>query len=209
MVTETREKIVATTVEMLRDCEIHSLRVSALAQKASVAVPTIYYHYRSVSDVVVEATIVTLQDFLRAFNAIQEEMRTAIERDDKHFFLRSLQQFIDRSWSQATALEVHRIEPLIAHFRTVARGDSRMRSIQVKVVSDLTEILQGALAKGWLVDDIDLNAFVVLHWTAVLGQALFWHPSFGPLTAVERDSAGYHLRFRTSLTGDIRRFPLA
>jgi hypothetical protein len=57
-------------------------------------------------------------------------------------------------------------------------------------------------------DDIDVATFVAIHWMCVLGQAVFWHPSFGPLTGLMESADGWHLRFQTSLGDELRNLPV-
>lgn len=205
---DTKSRIVATTVEVLRETDLHSLRVSDLARKANVSVPTLYYHFDSLGELVVEAVIVSLQRFLEPFSSSIEGMGEAVANDDKAAFLRSLQTFLDESWSVATAEEAHRLAPLMTHFRKVAPQDVRMRELQSAGVGMLAASIEQGQRKGWLSADINVATFVVLHWTCVLGQAVFWHPSFGPLTGLVEADDGWHLRFQTALQGALGNLPV-
>jgi len=57
---------------------------------------------------------------------------------------------------------------------------------------------------GWIDSSDDVTAFVIVHWTCVLGQAVFFHPSFGPLTGIDFAKGAGRLRYQTSLNSDIR-----
>ena len=205
---DTKSRIVATTVEVLRDTDLHSLRVSDLARKAHVSVPTVYYHFGSLGELVVEAVIVSLQRFLDPFSASIAGMSAAVSANDKDEFLRQLQAFLDQSWSVETAEEAHRLAPLMTHFRKVAPQDVRMRELQSAGIGMLASGIEQGQSKGWLSADINVATFVVLHWTCVLGQAVFWHPSFGPLTGLVEAQDGWHLRFQTALQGALGNLPV-
>jgi len=205
---DTKSRIVATTVEVLRDTDLHSLRVSDLARKAHVSVPTVYYHFGSLGELVVEAVIVSLQRFLDPFSASIAGMSAAVSANDKDEFLRQLQAFLDQSWSVETAEEAHRLAPLMTHFRKVAPQDVRMRELQSAGIGMLASGIEQGQSKGWLSADINVATFVVLHWTCVLGQAVFRHPSFGPLTGLVEAQDGWHLRFQTALESGLGNLPV-
>lgn len=205
---DTKTRIVATTVEVLRDTDLHNLRVSDLARKANVSVPTLYYHFGSLGELVVEAVIVSLQRFLEPFSASIAGMGKAVADDDQDLFIDQLQAFLDQSWSVATAEAAHRLAPLMTHFRKVTPQDVRMRELQSAGLGMLAASIEQGQAKGWLSRDINVATFVVLHWTCVLGQAVFWHPSFGPLTGLVEAEDGWHLRFQTALEGGLGNLPV-
>jgi len=49
---------------MLGEMEIHEIRVGDLARRAGVAIPTVYYNFRSLTDIIAEATVEVLNRFL-------------------------------------------------------------------------------------------------------------------------------------------------
>jgi hypothetical protein len=126
----------------------------------------------------------------------------------KDQYIDALQLFLNESWSLVTAEKAHRLAPLMSHIRMVAPRDIRMRELQSNGIAQLASAQVRGQANQWLRDDIDLATFVVIHWTCVLGQAVFWHPSFGPLTGLVESADGWHLRFQTALSDELRNLPV-
>jgi len=189
---------------MLSEMDVHDIRVGDLARRAGVAIPTIYYSFRSLDDIIAEATVVSLNRFLVPYAQALTEMRDAVERDDRKAFEASAATFMARCWSAEANYGIHRLAPLIAYFRQIAPDDVRLRTVQAREVAGMIAALSAAQENGWIAPDDDVTAFVIVHWTCVLGQAVFFHPSFGPLTDIDFTSGVGRLRYQTSLNSDIR-----
>jgi AcrR family transcriptional regulator len=189
---------------MLGEMDVHDIHVGELARRAGVAIPTIYYSFHSLDDIVAEATVVKLHHFLAPFTQCLDDMQRALGLDDREGFARAADDFMRLCWSPESNESIHHLSPLIAYFREIAPQDVRLRTLQAREVAGLIAVLGGAQAKGWIDLGDDVNAFVVVHWTCVLGQAIFWHPSFGALTGIDFASGAGRLRYQTTLKSDIR-----
>jgi AcrR family transcriptional regulator len=196
--------VVEEMVVMLGEMDIHEVRVGDLARRAGVAIPTVYYNFRSLTDVIAEATVVMLNRFLVPFSQLLSDMGRAVVNEDEEKFRDAASDFVDRCWSPEANEDIHRLAPLIAYFRQVAPEDVRLRAVQAREVAALIEVLHAAQEKGWIRSEDDATAFVIVHWTCVLGQAVFWHPAFGALTAIDFSEGVGRLRYQTALRDDIR-----
>jgi AcrR family transcriptional regulator len=196
--------VVEEMVVMLGQMDIHEVRVGDLARRAGVAIPTVYYNFRSLTDIIAEATVVMLNRFLAPFSQLLIDMEGAVARKDEEEFRDAARDFVNRSWSPESNEGIHRLAPLIAYFRQVAPEDVRLRAVQAREVAGLIEVLHAAQEKGWIRREDDATAFVIVHWTCVLGQAIFFHPAFGALTAIDFSEGGGRLRYQTALRDDIR-----
>jgi AcrR family transcriptional regulator len=197
-------RVVEEMVVMLGEMDIHEVRVGDLARRAGVAIPTVYYSFHSLTAIIAEATVVMLDRFLVPFSELLSDMEGAVANEDKEKFRDVASDFVDRCWSPEANEDIHRLAPLISHFRQVAPEDVRLRAVQAREVAGLIEVLHAAQEKGWIQREDDATAFVIVHWTCVLGQAVFWHPAFGPLTAIDFSDGVGRLRYQTSLRDDIR-----
>jgi AcrR family transcriptional regulator len=196
--------VVEEMVVMLGEMDIHEVRVGDLARRAGVAIPTVYYNFHSLTDVIAEATVVMLNRFLVPFSQLLSDMGGAVVNEDEEKFRDAASDFVDRCWSPEANEDIHRLAPLIAYFRQVAPEDVRLRAVQAREVAGLIEVLHAAQEKGWIRSEDDATAFVIVHWTCVLGQAVFWHPAFGALTAIDFSEGVGRLRYQTALRDDIR-----
>ena len=137
---ETKRSIVTVMVAMLEESELHHIRVSDVAQRANVAVPTLYYHLKSLADVVVEAVFVSLASYVESFEPSMAAMREGLETENEAVFVAGLDAFLDHSWSIPIAQEVHRLAPLMTHFPESDPKDVRMRELQAKGLVELARI---------------------------------------------------------------------
>ncbi|NNN09524.1 MAG: TetR/AcrR family transcriptional regulator [Acidimicrobiaceae bacterium] len=192
-------RVVEEMVVMLGEMDIHDVRVSVLARRAGVAIPTVYYNFRSLTDIIVEATVVMIDRFLGSFSQNLSAMaRAAANVDEEHFRLVA-SDFMELCWSSSANDSIRRLAPLITYFRQVAPEDVRLREVQARELTRLIEVLYSAQGKDWISRDDDAAAFAVVHYTCVLGQAIFWHPAFGPLTTIDFSQGTGRLRYQTTL----------
>lgn len=197
-------RVVDEMVVMLSEMDVHDIRVGELARRAGVAIPTIYYSFRSLDDIIAEATVVLLHRFLVPYSQALTDMLDAVAAEDEAAFRVAAGDFMSRCWSEDANRGIHRLAPLIAYFRQIAPDDVRLRTVQAREVAGLIGALTAAQGMGWIDSSDDVTAFVIVHWTCVLGQAVFFHPSFGPLTGIDFAKGAGRLRYQTSLNSDIR-----
>lgn len=207
--TERTTRVVEEMVVMLGEMEIHEIRIRELARRAGVAIPTVYYAFRSINDIIAEATVLVLQRFLTPLSEPLDEMSAALARGDVTHFRDATSAFMDQCWSRETNDGIHRLAPLIAYFRQIAPDDKRLRAVQSREVMRLIDVLAAARARGWLSADADVSTFVIVHWTCVLGQAVFFHPAFGPLTAIDFTDGTGRLRYQTTLDAAVGHLSVA
>lgn len=197
---ETRAYLVEVMVDMLFEMDSHEIRVNDLARRSDISVPSIYYHFRSLDELVSMATVVLVERFMNVFLEPLDLMSRALREDDNEKFRAGLDLYFSMMWSDECNHWVHRIAPQIILFRRMCPDDRKMREAQSESLGSLSRILTSAQQRGWIDGDCDVTNFVIHHWSNVLSQAVFWHPSFGALTGVQwRDGVG-HLELTTAAT---------
>ncbi len=201
--TQAAGRVLDEMVKMIGEMDVHDIRVGVLARRAGVAIPTIYYNFSSLDDIIAEATVIWVDQFLAPFTRALDEVEQALEAGDRSGFERAARDSLERFWSDENICDVHRCAPLIAYFRQIAPHDLRLRAAQARGVGRHIAALSAAQRAGWIDARDDVRAFVVIHWTCVLGQAVFYHPSFGPLTGIDFTEGPGRLRFHTNLNSDI------
>ncbi len=206
--THSAARVVEALVVMLGEMDVHDVRVGDLAQRAGVAIPTVYYQFKSLDDVIAEATVVLLHRFLEPFCGFRSDMQRAVSNDDHAEFEVAARGFMQLSWSAESNERIHRLAPLIAYFREIAPEDVRLRSVQAREIAAQISVLSAARDRGWIEEHEDVSAFIIVHWTCVLGQAVFFHPSFGPLTDIVFTDGVGRLCYQTSLRADIGQMSL-
>jgi AcrR family transcriptional regulator len=202
--TNAAARVIDELTTMLGEMDVHDVRVQDLARRAGVAIPTVYYNFQSLDEIVAEATIALLDQFLVPIHEAVGEMELAVADGDLDRFRVAATSYVDEGWTESANQKIHRLAPLIAYFRQIAPGDTRLRRVQAREVQALIDVLVAAQGRGWIHPDDDAPAFVIVHWTCMLGQAVFYHPAFGALTAVDFSHQPARLRYQTSLRSDLR-----
>ena len=202
--TQSATRVVDEMVVMLSEMNVPDIRVGDLARRAGVAIPTVYYSFRSLDDIIAEATVISLNRFLVPYAQALTDLQDSVDQGDEAAFHEAASTYMERCWSAEANDGIHRLAPLIAYFRQIAPEDVRLRTVQAREVAGLIAALVAAQDKGWIEPTDDATAFVIVHWTCVLGQAVFYHPSFGPLTGIDFAQGVGRLRYQTSLRSDIR-----
>ena len=201
--TQAAARVVDEMVKMIGEMDVHDIRVGVLAGRAGVAIPTIYYNFSSLDDIIAEATVVWVSRFLEPFMEALDDVERALELGDEPAFGAAARSSVERCWAEGTIRGAHRCSPLIAYFRDIAPQDVRLRSVQARLVGRHIAALSAAQGNGWIHPLDDVRAFVIIHWTCVFGQAVFYHPAFGALTAIDFTEGVGRLRYQTGLKGDI------
>jgi AcrR family transcriptional regulator len=184
--------------DMLRELDVADIRVNDLSKRAEVSVPTIYYHFRSLDDLIILAIGRLLERFIKLFDRPIMKMTEAVDRDQIELFREGLEEYLAFSWSRELNDEVHRIAPQIIVYRRLRPELLDMRRLQSTFLEQISSVLHEAIEKGWIAPDTMVNTFVIHHLSTVFSQALFYHPSFGALSGVQwREGVG-HLTFTTA-----------
>jgi AcrR family transcriptional regulator len=191
---ETKAHLVRVMAEMLREVDVAEVRVNELSKRAEVSVPTIYYHFRSLDDLIILAISQLLERFIAQFDPALGIMNRALDEGDVAAFREGLDVYLALSWSRELNNEVHRLAPQIIVYRRLRPELLEMRRLQSSFIESISTVIHRAVERGWLAEDTRVNSFVVHHLSMVFSQALFYHPSFGALSGVEwRDGVGHLL----------------
>ncbi|NNN02945.1 MAG: TetR/AcrR family transcriptional regulator [Acidimicrobiaceae bacterium] len=195
---ETKAHLIRVMADMLREIDVADVRVNDLSKRAEVSVPTIYYHFRSLDDLIILAIGQLLERFIQLFDPAIIKMTEAIDLDRFEMFREGLEEYVTFSWSRELNDEVHRVAPQIMVYRRLRPELLDMRRLQSTFLEQISSVLHEAIEKGWIAPDTMVNTFVIHHLSTVFAQALFYHPSFGALSGVQwREGVG-HLMLTTA-----------
>src|ERR1700684_1503563 len=100
----TRQHILDVVTEMIDECGSKHIHISTLAKRASVGVPTIYYHFASRSQLIAEAQIVNYQNMLQPIRDVLAQIVAAIAIEDVALYQKSIDRYL-RTVSSKDKLE--------------------------------------------------------------------------------------------------------
>ncbi len=169
---ETRSHILGATIELLDERDSHEIRVTDIARRASVGVPTIYYHFSSREVLLAEAQVANFFRLLRGRSGHVAAIGDAVARGDHAAFVAAYHDYhteisspasTERMWQLArTLIDIH-VDPL-ARERYIEEHDESLRRRRA--------IFVRAQELGWIDPAIDPTAYIQVSGALILGRIL-------------------------------------
>lgn len=168
---DTRDRLVEVTVRLLGDSGDHSLRLADVARDASVAVSTIYAHFRDRTDLVAAARLRTYRDHATATLA---ELREATAASDSAAAFREVTEWPrladptdpdarERRWDRVEAMADTRHLPALA---------ASVGQLQSEIDQATAELVRTGQEQGAIDPALDASAVALLWQALQLGLAI-------------------------------------
>ena len=145
-----KQHILATAVAMISDQGSDKVRIADLARRASVGVPTIYYHFDSRSKLLAEAQVLRYEESMRPLRDILIEVEAAVGRRDEPEFWRAIHEFVSSVWDPARAVD--RFE--VGKWLMDESADSFMRERFLEIMDEQYQrwlgVVRSAQDLGWI-----------------------------------------------------------
>lgn len=169
----TRRHILDVVETMISEDGGNRIQISEVANRANVAVQTIYYHFESRGHLFAEAQASVYLKLIVPLHQFLSRAEVALEARDEEAFLRAVGENIAMAWSLGQIDGGWRITKLLmdvwSHPKT-RRSFCNSIDVQVDRWIGAIESSQGL---GWVPDDLDVMALVASCWAGSIGQAIF------------------------------------
>lgn len=172
---ETRQRLVDVTVELLERDGNHALRLADVAQKAGVAVSTIYAHFHDRTDLVAAAR---LELFRQHTGRIREEVTAALDAPDSPDSPERLLEAAmwpslldpDNTWARERRWD--RIEAMAdsRHIESLAR---QLGERQADLNAEVIELVRLGKAHGTIDPDVDDAALALFSQAIRIGMVIY------------------------------------
>ncbi len=168
----TRRAILEATVRIIVEVGSEGVRVSDVARRASVGVPTVYYYFASRDALVAEAQVAHVEAVLASRRGHSVRWHAALEADDERAFYEAMRDYDlatvssesrQRMWTLLTGL-------LDVRGNEIARR--RFAELNDQALAEREAVMREAQRRGWLRSDVDTAAWIVLTASTVVGQVL-------------------------------------
>ena len=177
-----KQHILATAVAMISDQGSDKVRIADLARRASVGVPTIYYHFDSRSKLLAEAQVLRYEESMRPLRDILIEVEAAVGRRDEPEFWRAIHEFVSSVWDPARAVD--RFE--VGKWLMDESADSFMRERFLEIMDEQYQrwlgVVRSAQDLGWISTLVNGATLTSLFWSASVGQVMVTNTTYQPLT---------------------------
>ncbi len=161
-----------STVDLLALQPSAEIRVTDIAKRANVGIPTIYYHFSSREVLISEAQVENFRQLMASRHEHMGEMRDAIDGGDQEQFTDAFHRYHLNNASAASIESMWDFVRVLADIRTDHVARRRFVEIHDAELEERVAIYADAQRLGWLNTDIDARAYVAHSGTAVLGRIL-------------------------------------
>lgn len=169
---ETKRHILAVTARLLETTSSEHLRIVDIADDASVAVPTIYYHFESRQRLIAEAQALVFLILSEPLQGLLSRAEAALVERDGESFWDVIGNHILLGWTLGQRDD----ERGVLNVLRDVRSDPTTRREFDQGVKDsflrLVNLIDEAKVVGWARPDIDTGALVVSFWAASSGQTI-------------------------------------
>ena len=168
----TRQFILDSTVELLADHPSDAIRVTDIAARSHVGIPTIYYYFSSRDLLIAEAQVENFRRLFARRHVHLDALRDAIERDDQMAWNEAFHQYHVTNASPETLDVMWDLVRVLADIHSDPVGRRRFVELHDEQLLARVDIVEAAQQRGWLRADIDARAYVALSGTVVIGRIL-------------------------------------
>ncbi len=169
---DTRNHILDTTLTMISENESHNIRITDVARRSSVGVPTIYYYFESRTQLIAEAQLFSYAHRTEHLHQCLTRAEAATQAHDEDAFWAAIGENLELAWSAGRGENKWDIVKLLldvwADPGTRERFSEQLEA-QFKRWIDAVEL---AKDNGWIIRDLDSQVLISTFWSASIGQAV-------------------------------------
>ncbi len=170
---ETRRHILDASARMIGEHGSKQLRVADVARQANVGIPTIYYHFKSRTQLIAEAQACLYIGLLEPLHNCLTLAESAVVAKDESTFWSAVGENIILAWRAGRPEDDWGILKLLLDVwsdPTTQQAFSAGLEVQFDRWISTAE---KAKELGWIDENVDTKALIVAIWSASIGQAIF------------------------------------
>lgn len=169
------QHILAATAAMLDEMDSADIHVSAIATRANVGVPSIYYYFTSLPQLISLAQGLRHNELWAPLDDILVAMTSAVDHQDEGAYWAAWDDLFVVGWDPARRERMRHIAELMIDVRRDAAQSKTMREKQEHQLKQRIEVIDKAKGFGWIDPDVDARSLSLIFWGSFIGQ----HLNFG------------------------------
>lgn len=169
----TRIHILDVSARMIGEHGSKMLRVADVARQANVGIPTIYYHFKSRTQLVAEAQASIYMSMLEPMHNCLTLAESAVAAKDESTFWSAVGENLILAWRAGRPEDDWGVLKLLLDVwsdPTTQQAFSAGLEVQFDRWISTAEKAKGL---GWIDEGVDAKALIVAVWSASIGQAIF------------------------------------
>jgi AcrR family transcriptional regulator len=175
----TQQHIVRTAALMLRETDKEHFHMAQLAERADVGVPTIYYYFASLNELVAHAQIINYVEFSRPVHSFDQQIADAFETGDEASFWDAIENHMKAVWQAGNEVEggLGTIRVLMDIWGDEG-AKSKLRAMMRDRITFWTTTARTAQEHGWLSKAQDPEVLIKVMWAASIGHGILGEDFF-------------------------------
>jgi AcrR family transcriptional regulator len=148
------------------------LHIVEIAKNANVGVPTLYYHFDSLVQLIAEAQLVNYMALAEPLHLQLTKAEGFLEARNEPAFWDAIEENLIRAW---TSGQLGNKIGLLRLFIDVASDPTVRQSFADHIDKQFARwvaLLDGAKEHDWLSSDVDTKTLTTIFWTASVGQVV-------------------------------------
>ncbi len=162
-----------TAATMLRESDREHFRMAQLAKRADVGVPTIYYYFASMNELIAHAQIINYLELSRPVHSFDQQISEAFAALDEASFWEAMSGHMEAVWQAGTdadgGLGIIRV---LADVWMDEGAKAKLRAMMRDRVEFWTTAARTARELGWFSQSLDGEVLVKVLWSAAIGHGV-------------------------------------
>jgi AcrR family transcriptional regulator len=187
-----RQHILEVTSTLIRELGSEALRISEVAARANVGVPTIYYHFQSKTELIAEAQSSIYMRLLEPLHESLSRAETAASGGKQSAFWAAIGENMVMAWSAGQPDEDLAIVKLLIDVWSHPAAKREFRERLENQFDRWLKLIEQAKQRGWIDQDTDSRALIAAFWSATIGQMIIRESSL--IDPTPENVRGFFLR---------------
>src|SRR5271154_2999648 len=169
----TKRHILDAAEKILADRPSSDIHIADIAEGASVAVQTLYYHFGSLKQLIAEAQASAYLRMVEPLHKYLLAAEQAIVDEDEQIYWQAIGEAVALAWSYGFSGDKWRIPKLFIDIWADPKTQEAFSEGLERQFERWINVVESGKALGWVDPDVDTYALIVANWGASNGQAVF------------------------------------
>ncbi len=177
-----KQHILDTVVAMIGETGSSSVHVADVARRASVGIPTIYYHFDSRARLIGEAQSVRYEETIRPVRELMDEVEKTLAGGSEDDFWDAVNRYVALVWTPRQAHGKYEVGTLLLDDSLDSDVRDEMFNVMNREYRRWVAVVVAAQDRGWFTSRVDGESLTSLFWSASVGQHLATSSAYKTLT---------------------------
>jgi AcrR family transcriptional regulator len=169
----TRRNILDAAEKILAERRSSDIHIADIAEEASVAVQTLYYHFGSLRQLIAEAQASAYLRMVEPLHQYLLAAEQAVVDEDEQTFWQAVGDDVALAWAYGYSGDKWKIPKLLIDIWADPKTQEEFSQGLEAQFERWINVIESGKALGWVEPDIDTYALIVANWGASNGQAVF------------------------------------